>query len=67
MVNAAKVKELRGIIGVGQSVGKELLVLAGGDVDLAADCSLKSEGLDQCKAAIIDARFRRLENESHAS
>lgn len=62
-----KVKILRDRIGVGTSVASELLVLSGGDVDLAEQCSRESEGLDQCKAAIIDARFRRLEDERDAS
>lgn len=62
MVTARAVKELRDRIGVGISVAKELLVLSGGDVDLAEECSNKSEGLDQCKAAIIDERFKRIEN-----
>ena len=58
-----EVKELRNRISVSQSVASELLVLSGGDVDLAEKCSRKSNGLDQCKAAIIDARFRKLEDE----
>lgn len=62
-----KVKILRDRIGVGTSVASELLVLSGGDVDLAEQCSRESEGLDQCKAAIIDARFRKLEDECDAS
>ena len=61
MVSAQDVKELRDRIGVGNSVAHELLVLSGGDVDLAEECSKESRGLDQCKAAIIDARFKALE------
>lgn len=57
-----KVDDLRQRIGVGKTVASELLVLAGGDVDLAEQCSKASAGLDQCKAAIIDKRFRRLED-----
>ena len=64
---ARDVKDLRERIGVGLSVAHELLVLSGGDVDLAEECSRGSNGLDQCKAAIIDARFRRLEDERDAS
>lgn len=56
-----KVKDLRDRIGVGNCVANELLVLSGGDVDLAESASRASNGLDQCKAAIIDERFRRLE------
>lgn len=57
------VKDLRKRIGVGLSVAHELLVLSGGDVDLAERCSRHSDGLDQCKAEIIDARFEQLEGE----
>lgn len=56
-----KVKDLRDRIGVGNCVANELLVLSGGDVDLAEFASRASDGLDQCKAKIIDERFRRLE------
>lgn len=56
-----KLKELRDRIGVGTCVAHELLVLSGGDVDLAESASRASNGLDQCKAKIIDERFRRLE------
>lgn len=59
---SADVQELRNRIGVGTSVASELLVLSGGDIDLAEKCSQESEGLDQCKASIINARFKRLEN-----
>ena len=65
--SAKDVKDLRERIGVGLSVAHELLVLSGGDVDLAEECSRDSNGLDQCKAAIIDARFRRLEDKRDAS
>ena len=59
-----KVKQLRDRIGVGAGVANELLILSGGDVDMAVDASLASEGLDQCKARIIDSRFSRLEEGS---
>lgn len=58
----SRVKELRDRINVGPSVAEELLVLAGGDIELAEQASRESRGLDQCKAAIIDKRFRRIEN-----
>jgi len=62
-VSNRKIKELRNAIGVGKGVAEELLVLAGGDTELAIDCSKASAGLDQCKAAIINARFQFLEDE----
>ena len=58
-----KVKEVRRRIGVGNGVASELLVLAGGNVELVVSASKKSGGLDQCKAAIIDGRFRAIEEE----
>lgn len=62
-MSKAKIKQLRDAIGVGPCVAEELLVLAGWDVDLATECSRKSSGLDQCKAAIINERFNRLEED----
>lgn len=66
-VTSSMVKKLRKRLGIGVSVAHELLVLSGGDVDLAEKCSRESPGLDQCKAAIINERFRRLEDECDAS
>lgn len=57
-----KVKELSQRLGVGNGVASELLVLSGGDIDMAEECSKSSKGLDQCKAAIINRRFRKLED-----
>lgn len=56
------IKDLRERINVGWSVAAELLTLAGGDIDLAEKASLESDGLDQCKAKIIDQRFKRIED-----
>ena len=56
-----KIKELRDRIGVGHGVAEELLILSGGDIDLAERASRDSKGLDQCKANIIDRRFKKLE------
>lgn len=60
-VTKKMIKDLRQRIGVGAGVAEELLVLAGGDIDLAETCSVESRGLDQCKAAIINERFEALE------
>lgn len=62
MVRKQQIDEVKYRIGVGTTVAKELLVLSGGDVELVVDSSLKSPGLDQCKARIIDERFKRIEN-----
>lgn len=56
-----QINMLRDRIGVGKTVADELLVLSGGDIDLAEEASLEADGLDQCKANIIDMRFRRIE------
>lgn len=66
-ITSSMIKELRKRLGIGMSVAHELLVLSGGDVDLAEKCSRESPGLDQCKAAIINERFRRLEDECDVS
>lgn len=44
---------------VSVSVARELTLLGGGDVELIVECSNASRGLDECKARIIDARFRK--------
>ena len=56
------IRELKKRIGVGTSVAEELLILSGGDVDMAEEASLESAGLDQCKANIIDKRFKQIED-----
>lgn len=62
-MESRKIKLVRDAIGVGQSVADELLILAGGDVDLVIEASRMSPGLDQCKAHIIDMRFAAIEEE----
>lgn len=57
-----KIKKLKDQIGVGTSVADELLILSGGDVEMAARASRESPGLDQCKARILDQRFRNIES-----
>ena len=52
---------VRSKLGIGNSVADELLTLAGGDPYLVIDCSRASHGLDQCKAKIIDQRFKAIE------
>jgi hypothetical protein len=55
------IAEVRAELGVGYTVADELLVLAGDDKEMTCECSLASPGLDQCKAAIINQRFSRIE------
>lgn len=56
-----KINKVMRKIGCGGSVARELLTIAGWDVDLVVDMSESSCGLDQCKARIINERFSRLE------
>lgn len=44
-------------LGITRQLAKELCILAGGDVDLVVECSRESNGLDHCKANIIDRRI----------
>lgn len=60
-IKAENVKELQDEINVGMSVAKELLILSGNNVDLAQQASLMSSNLSECKARIIDMRFKLLE------
>ena len=45
---------------IGNGVIKELLTLAGGDCEIVINSSIKAEGLDQCRARIINERFNQL-------
>lgn len=63
MVSNRKVKELRDKIGVGNSVATELLILGDEDIDLIVEASVQSDGLDHCKARVIDERLRRIEDD----
>lgn len=42
-------------------LAKELLILGGGDEDMVIECSRMSDGLDHCKANIINARMSKSE------
>lgn len=53
-------RELR----IGYSVANELLLLANGDVEKVVECGLKSSGLGECKARIVNQRFDELEKGS---
>jgi len=55
------VKVICDTIHVGTQVATILLTLAGGDADLVIRASKAANGLDQCKANIIDERFANLE------
>lgn len=55
------IKAICDAIHVGTQVATILLTLAGGDVDLVIRASKAANGLDQCKANIINERFANLE------
>lgn len=59
---AKQVERVSESLGITRQLAKELLKLAGGDEDLVVECSRSSNGLDHCKASIIDRRMARLEN-----
>lgn len=63
MLSNRKVNQLRDRIGVGNSVATELLILGGEDIELVVEASIQSDGLDHCKARVIDERLRRIEND----
>ena len=54
----AQVQRVANKLNIGLHLAKELLIMAGGDEDLVINSSLESDGLDQCKARIIDGRFK---------
>lgn len=57
----AQVERVSDELGITKQLAKELLILAGGDEDLVIESSLASNGLDHCKARIIDGRFQKEE------
>ena len=63
MTSSNDIRLVKDACHVGDQVAGILLTLAGGDPDLVIACSRKANGLDQCKAFIIDARLADLEFE----
>lgn len=67
MVSEDAVEELRKDLcaivprGVGTGVCRELFILADGDAGLVIECSLVSRGISECKARIVDARFKSIQ------
>lgn len=62
MATPRQIKEVRDRIGVGPVVAELLLTLAGDDIDLVERCSKAANGLDQCKALIVNERLSAVEN-----
>lgn len=57
----AQVERVSDELGITRQLAKELLILAGGDEEMVIRCSRMSNGLDHCKANIIDSRIRKEE------
>ena len=55
--------EVADSIGCTLRLARELLRLAGGDVERVITCSKMAGGLDQCKVLIIDDRLSVIEGE----
>lgn len=52
-------------LGISHRLADDLLTLAGGNINTVITCSKATNGLDQCKTAIINKRFSRLERKNH--
>lgn len=61
MIDKQAVRKIKQLCHVGDQVAGLLLTLAGGDVDLVVSCSRRANGLDQCKAFILDERIAKTE------
>lgn len=56
------IRKLSSKMGCGLSLTRDLLILAGGDEQLLLQCSNETyHGVQSLKAAIVDERFRKLE------
>lgn len=61
MVDKDVVKELTSELSMSPGLARDLLTLAGGDKQAVIEASENASHLDGVKAAIIDARFSKLE------
>lgn len=60
-VSEARIRMLAEDIGCGILLARDLLVLAGDDVELVRKASVECRGAESMKAYIIDHRFRKVE------
>jgi hypothetical protein len=60
-ISEARIRMLAEDIGCGILLARDLLVLAGNDIDLVRKASVECRGAESMKAYIIDRRFRRVE------
>lgn len=54
------IERVRNAIGCNERLANDLLTLAGGDTLMLLDCYRRSKNIEQTKALIIDARFKKL-------
>lgn len=60
-INSNNVSWICNQLHITRQLAKELLMLAGGDEQLVVKCSQEANGLDHCKASIIDRRISKVE------
>ena len=60
-VRAPDIRQLAEEMGCGVTFAHDLVILAGGDLDLVREASRTCDGANQMKAYIIDRRFRKIE------
>lgn len=60
-VTADEFRQLLDELGCGHAFLHDLLILAGGDVELVREASRVCDGANSMKAHIIDHRFRKVE------
>jgi len=58
---ADEFRKLLDELGCGIVFAHDLVILAGGDLDLVREASRTCDGANQMKAYIIDRRFRKIE------
>ena len=57
-----RIRQLSKAIGCGDSLARDLLLLAGNDYDLVREASVHCQGIESVKTYIINARFGNVEN-----
>lgn len=60
-VRAPDIRQLAEEMRCGVAFAHDLVILAGGDLDLVREASRTCDGANQMKAYIIDRRFRKIE------
>ena len=60
----SRVLDLAADIRCGPGLARDLLTLAGDDIDLVREASVRCRGVESMKAYIIDRRFQKTESRS---